>query len=370
MVTGWHRDTWIDVDLACIHTNIENEQKILPKKTAIWAVVKADAYGHGMLEVAKTAKKAGAEGFCVAILDEALALRDAGFSEEPILVLGAVRAEDANLAAEKKISLTLFDPLWLDQVTPTSTPLKLHLKIDTGMGRLGVRSRAEIQQVAEKMAADPRFELEGVYTHFATADQKDTQYYHAQLKRFRDGLTALPNKPAYIHVANSATGLLHDQTDFNVVRFGVSMYGMSPSDEIKDILPFELKPALSLKTRMVQVKKLHPGDHVSYGATYEATENEWVATLPIGYADGIIRHYSGFSFLVDGQKVPIIGRVCMDQLIVRLPKEYPVGTVVTIIGRSADQVILADDIARHLDTINYEVTCLLSDRIPRFYQER
>ncbi|WP_099223433.1 alanine racemase [Listeria costaricensis] len=369
MVTGWHRDTWIEVDLACIRTNIKNEQKILPKTTDIWAVVKANAYGHGMLEVAKAAKEAGAKGFCVAILDEALALRAAGFSEEPILVLGAVRAKDASLAAEKRISVTLFDPSWLEQVTETDVPLRLHLKIDTGMGRLGVRSQEEIKQAAEKIAADPRFELEGVFTHFATADQKDTAYYDTQLQRFREGVACLPKKPAYIHVANSATSLLHDQADFNVVRFGVSMYGMSPSDEIKDILPFELKPALSLKTRMVQVKELHPGDHVSYGATYEAKANEWVATLPIGYADGIIRHYSGFSFLVDGQKVPIVGRVCMDQLIVRLPREYPVGTVVTLIGQSAEQAILADEIARHLDTINYEVTCLLSDRVPRIYKE-
>lgn len=370
MVTGWHRPTWIEVDLNAIKANIKNEQKLLPKNVEIFAVVKANAYGHGMIPVADAAKQAGATGFCVAILDEALALRSEGFTE-PILVLGAILKQDAKLAASKNISVTVFHKDFLEDLDlhTDGAKLNIHLKVDTGMGRLGFRTKEELHLATKKIEQDERLHLEGIYTHFATADEKNTTYFDSQWDKFEHMLMSLNERPHYIHCANSATSLLHAkaQKEFNMVRFGIGMYGLPPSEEIVDILPFKLQPALSLFSKIVQVKELHPKDHVSYGATYEAKEDEWVGTVPIGYADGIIRHYSGFHVLVDGKPCEIIGRVCMDQLVIRLPKHYPVGTKVTIIGKSGDAVISATDVARYLDTINYEVTCLLSERIPRTY---
>ncbi|MBC1722672.1 alanine racemase [Listeria seeligeri] len=366
MVTGWHRPTWIEIDRSAIRENIKNEQNMLPKNVAVWAVVKANAYGHGIIEVAKTAKEAGAKGFCVAILDEALALREAGFQDDFILVLGATRKEDANLAAHNNISLTIFREDWLDGVH-LETPLKVHLKIDSGMGRLGIRSAEEAEQIEAKIVQTDMFFLEGAYTHFATADQLETSYFEQQLAKFDAILKGLKSRPRFVHTANSAAALLQSQIGFDAVRFGISMYGLTPSIEIKSNLPFKLKPALALYTEMVHVKELAPGDSVSYGATYTATEREWVATLPIGYADGLIRHYSGFQVLVDGKKAPIIGRVCMDQTIIKLPYEFQTGSKVTIIGMDHGNSVTADDAAKYLDTINYEVTCLLTERIPRKY---
>ncbi|EFR88320.1 alanine racemase [Listeria marthii FSL S4-120] len=366
MVTGWHRPTWIEIDRAAIRENIKNEQKQLPENVALWAVVKANAYGHGIIEVAKTAKEAGAKGFCVAILDEALALREAGFQDDFILVLGATRQEDANLAAKNRISLTVFREDWLDNLG-LEAPLQIHLKVDSGMGRLGIRSAEEARHIESTIAENKQLQLEGIYTHFATADQLETSYFEQQLAKFTTILTSLKERPIFVHTANSAASLLQSQMNFDAIRFGISMYGLTPSKEIKTSLPFELRPALALYTEMVLVKELAPGDSVSYGATYTATEREWVATLPIGYADGLIRHYSGFHVLVDGEHAPIIGRVCMDQTIIKLPREFQTGSKVTIIGTDHGNTITADDAAEYLDTINYEVTCLLTERIPRKY---
>ncbi|EUJ29669.1 alanine racemase [Listeria cornellensis] len=361
-VTGWHRSTWAEVDRAAIRANIQNEQAHLPENVALFAVVKADAYGHGMLEVAKTAKEAGAKGFCVAILDEALALREAGF-DDFILVMGAVPQAFAGLAAQKQIAVTVFDIEWLTGLAPLPMNLDVHLKVDTGMGRLGVRSMEAVREIEAEIAKREDVTLEGIFTHFATADQLETSYFEKQLACFRQVVASMAVRPALVHCANSATALLHEQADFDAVRFGISMYGLTPSPEILSALPFDLRPALSLYTEMVQVKELMPGDHVSYGATYEATECEWVATLPIGYADGFIRAYAGFLVSVEGVLMPIIGRVCMDQCIIKLPCEYPVGTKVTLIGGPNS----ADVAARYLNTINYEVTCLLSERVPKKY---
>ncbi len=372
MVTGWHRPTWVEVDLNAIMTNIKNEQKQLPKNVEIFAVVKANAYGHGMIPVAEAAKKAGATGFCVAILDEALALRSAGFCE-PILVMGAILSEDAVLAIENDISVTVFHQAFFDELDlcASSRPLKIHLKVDTGMGRLGFRTKPEIETALKSLKSHENLHFEGIYTHFATADEVDTTYFNTQWDKFQDMLSVLPEKPRYVHCANSATSLLHAdaQKEFNAIRFGIGMYGLTPSPEIEAKLPFKLRPALSLFSKIVQVKELHPSDHVSYGATYEANKNEWVGTVPIGYADGIIRHYSGFHVLVGGKPCEIIGRVCMDQLIIRLPGEVSVGTKVTIIGKDGSASISATDVAGYLETINYEVTCLLSERLPRIYPD-
>ncbi|MGZ0084280.1 alanine racemase [Caldibacillus thermoamylovorans] len=365
----FHRDTWAEIDLDAIYDNVANLRRFLPTGTNIMAVVKANAYGHGDAEVANTALEAGASYLAVAFLDEALALRKKGLAA-PILVLGASRPEDVSLAAEHRIALTVFRLDWLEKAAALyqgSAPVHFHLKMDTGMGRLGVKDERETKQMAALIERHPHFILEGVYTHFATADEINTDYFSYQYDRFLSMLEWLPFRPPLVHCANSAATLRFPDRAFNMVRFGISMYGLAPSPSIKPLLPYELKEAFSLHSRLVHVKKLQPGEKVSYGATYTAQAEEWIGTIPIGYADGWLRRLQHFHVLVDGKKAPIVGRVCMDQCMIRLPGPLPVGTKVTLIGRQGDEVISVDDVARHLDTINYEVPCLISYRVPRIF---
>lgn len=340
----------------------------MAEASKLFAVVKANGYGHGAVEVARTALLAGADYLAVAFLDEALALRNAGI-DAPILVLGASRPADILVAAKQDIILTVFDVEWLTRATERlqGNKIKIHVKIDSGMGRLGIRKEQEVKEIEEFLMCHQEFILEGIYTHFATADEKNSSYLNEQAKKFADILASFKAKPPIIHCSNSAAGLLYPELAFNGVRLGISMYGLTPSMEIKEMLPFSLKEAFSLHTKIVQVKKLHKGDKVSYGATYEAKEDEWIATLPIGYADGWLRKLQGQKVLVNGVRVPIVGRVCMDQCMIRLPHEIAVGTKVTLIGTQQEQCISVNEIAKKLDTINYEVTCTIANRVPRIY---
>ncbi|MED3961370.1 alanine racemase [Niallia taxi] len=364
----YFRDTWAEINLDDIEENVKNMRSRMAEASKLFAVVKANGYGHGAVEVARTALLAGADYLAVAFLDEALALRNAGI-DAPILVLGASRPADILVAAKQDIILTVFDVEWLTRATERlqGNKIKIHVKIDSGMGRLGIRKEQEVKEIEEFLMCHQEFILEGIYTHFATADEKNPSYLNEQANKFADILASFKAKPPIIHCSNSAAGMLYPELAFNGVRLGISMYGLTPSMEIKEMLPFSLKEAFSLHTKIVQVKKLHKGDKVSYGATYEAKEDEWIATLPIGYADGWLRKLQGQEVLVNGVRVPIVGRVCMDQCMIRLPHEIAVGTKVTLIGTQQEQCISVNEIAKKLDTINYEVTCTIANRVPRIY---
>ncbi|CAM3954399.1 alanine racemase [Mesobacillus zeae] len=367
----FYRDTWAEVDLDKIVENLKNIKELLPGQPEIIAVVKANAYGHGDCQTAKAALKAGASMLAVAFLDEALALRKKGI-QAPILVLGPSRPEYAAIAAAEKISLTVFQSEWIEKaqaVLEEDASLALHLKVDTGMGRIGVKSLKELKEVEELIQGDPRLIFQGVFTHFATADELDEHYFAVQLASFREFLSKLQTLPPLIHCSNSAAALRYPDAHFSAVRIGISMYGLSPSPEMANLLPVHLQEAFSLHSRVVHVKKLLKGEKVSYGATYEASEEEWVGTLPIGYADGWIRRLQGQEVLVDGIRSPIIGRVCMDQCMVKLPYEVPVGTAATLIGTQGQEKVGIDEIAEKLETINYEVPCLISYRVPRLYRK-
>lgn len=369
MTGSFHRDTWAEVDLDAIFHNVASLRAFLRKETAIMAVVKANAYGHGDVQVAKTALEAGASYLAVAFLDEALALRKKGITA-PILVLGAVRPEDIELAARERIALTVFQQEWIEKAKQwhqSSLPVAFHLKMDTGMGRLGVKDEEETKRIVAMIEEHPYFLLEGVYTHFATADEIDTNYFSFQYENFLRMLEWLPYRPKWIHCGNSATSLRFPDKVFNMVRFGIAMYGLTPALAIKPYLPFELKEAFSLHSRIVHVKRLFPREKVSYGATYTAEQEEWVGTVPIGYADGWIRKLQNFCVLVNGVKSPIIGRICMDQMMIRLPEYVPIGTQVTLIGKQGDAQITMDEVAQYLDTINYEIPCTISYRVPRIF---
>ena len=367
----FYRDTWAEVDLDCIRTNVTSVKNILPKEVDIIAVVKANAYGHGDLQVAETALSAGATYLAVAFMDEAIALRKKGI-KAPILVLGATRSEDVQVAADYDITVTVFQMDWLQEAKKhlkVDARISIHVKLDTGMGRIGVRSKEELIAIEQMISEDKRLFLEGIFTHFATADELDQSYFQKQLELFNDMLSGLKEYPKYVHSSNSAAALRFPKAYFNAVRIGIAMYGLTPSLEMEKEIPFPLKEAFSLHSRLVNVKKVQKGDKVSYGATYEAEKEEWIGTIPIGYADGWIRKLQGQEVLVKGTRSPIVGRICMDQCMVRLPYYVPVGTIVTLIGHQEDQFISVNEIAAKLETINYEVPCIIANRVPRLFQK-
>ena len=367
----FYRDTWAEVDLDCIAENISSVKKLLPSDVEMIAVVKANAYGHGDKQVAETALQAGVSYLAVAFMDEAIALRNKGM-KAPILVLGATRPADAHLAVELNITLTVFQPEWIKEakaILEEDEQLAVHVKLDTGMGRIGIRSKEELKEVEELLTTDQRFYFEGIFTHFATADELDQTYFEQQLDIFQEMLCILNKMPKYVHCSNSAATLRFPQACFNAVRLGIAMYGLTPSPEMEKEIPIPLKEAFTLRSKLVHVKRLQKGDKVSYGATYEAAGDEWIGTIPIGYADGWIRKLQGQEVIVDGMRVPIVGRICMDQCMVRLPYQVPVGTTVTLIGKAGDSFISVNEIAKKLETINYEIPCIITSRVPRLYRQ-
>ncbi len=354
MISSLHRPTLAKVDLSAISENIEQVVSHIPKQVKTFAVVKANAYGHGTVEVAKHVSKQ-VDGFCVSNLDEALELRQAGL-EQPILILGVVLPDEVPLAIQENITLTVASLEWLKMAKDQGldlTGLTCHIKIDSGMGRIGVRSQGDADSLIAGLKALGA-DVEGIFTHFATADEADDSKFKRQLAFFTDLVNNLVDRPRLVHASNSATSIWHAETVFNAVRLGVVIYGLNPSGSVLD-LPYNIRPALSLETALVHVK------------TYTTTADEVIGTIPIGYADGWTRDLQGFHVIVDGQLCPIVGRVSMDQITVRLPKVYPLGTPVTLMGENGGASITATEVAEKRGTINYEVLCLLSDRVPRSY---
>ncbi|MGX6979419.1 alanine racemase [Vagococcus elongatus] len=371
MNTSWNRSSTIFVDSEAIKYNIKKILEDRQPEDQVFAVVKADGYGHGAIEVARAALEGGAQGICVATIDEALDVRKAGFTV-PVLVMGLIEEESAQLAQEHDISVTAGDNIWLKNLLQGNTlngklaPLKIHLKVDTGMGRIGYQTVADFLEGLKIISASPALYLEGIFTHFATADEADTTIFEQQQEKLKEFLAVVAEKPTYVHCANSATAIWHSECPSDIIRLGLAMYGVNPSGDTL-ALPYKLKPALSLKSKLIFVKQVFPGDTISYGATYTAREEEWIGTLPIGYADGWHRRLQGFHVLVDGQPCEIVGRVCMDQCMIRLPKEYDVGTEVVLVGTSGTQEISVVDIANYIGTIPYEVLCQFSGRLRREY---
>ncbi len=267
------RDTWAEINLDHIYENVARVQKNFRQEMNVMAVVKADGYGHGAVRVAKTALQAGASYLGVALLEEAMELREAGI-EAPILVLGRTRPSDADIAAFHNITLTVFQEEWLKIASRyLSKPLAVHLKFDTGMGRIGLREEQEAESILDYLAGSSLYKTEGIFTHFATADELDNSYFTKQYERFLKVLDLVEKKgvkPKYIHCGNSATGLRFPSKAFNMFRFGISMYGLSPSEEIKDVLPYPLKEAFSLHSTLVQVKKVQRGEYQLWSYLYYA----------------------------------------------------------------------------------------------------
>lgn len=367
MAISYHRPTKIIVDLQAIKQNLKNELAHNQGKD-VFVAVKANGYGHGAVPVSKAALESGVTGLCVATIDEAIELRESGI-DAPILCLGIVAISVLPLALTYDITIPVATLDWLhaaDEALKTATkPLNIHIAVDTGMGRIGFVHPEDVQTAALFLDSVETMTWEGIFTHFSTADQEEDMYWQKQNQRFQEVLTQLPRLPRYVHVSNSATSIWHDDLG-NMVRFGIAMYGLNPSGTAL-VESYPLYPALSLVSELVQVKQVPQGEGIGYGKTYETSEEEWIGTVPIGYADGYIRKMQGFHVLVEGQVCEIVGRVCMDQLMIRLPKEVAIGTRVTLIGKDCGNEITLQEVAEHVGTIHYEVSCLFSERIPREY---
>lgn len=335
------------------------------------AVVKANGYGHGAIPAARASLKGGATWLGVARIDEALSLRQAGIMS-PVLVFGYIPANRMEEAISQNISLTVWEEGQLATIQLASNllkiPAKIHLKIDTGMSRLGVQPQ-DAMSLAQMIYANSGIEFEGVYTHFARADEEDPLPTENQEAIFREVIASLHNediRPTLVHAANSARAFSRPTSLFSMVRCGIAIYGLHPSRQ-RPLLQ-GMRPALAWKAALSQVKLLPAGRGISYGHEYVTPREELIGTLPVGYADGY-RRTAGSRVLIGGKSVPVVGRVCMDQLVVRLDGVHGAhpGDEVVLIGSQDKETITAEDVAMRWGTINYEVVCGISARVPRIY---
>jgi alanine racemase len=361
--------------LDALEHNLHSFRRIIPENMAIMAVVKADAYGHGAVEVAKAALKSGVSYLAVAFLDEALELRRANITE-PILVLGYTPKQGIALALSHHITINVYSEEILEALIDLGSkekPVSIHIKLDTGMGRIGLHNEAEAIAFIERALQMPNVYVEGIFTHYACADEEDKTYTLDQHRRFDRVVQYFAQREKgfkYVHAGNSATAIDTPELSYNMVRLGISMYGLYPSKEIIRGT-IELQPVMSLKTGIVMIKELPRGSGISYGSIYHTQQvSELIATLPVGYADGFSRMLTGKAqAIVHGHKVPIVGAICMDQCMANVTGLVNVGLEdeVVLFGRQGDEEITADELAAQLGTINYEVTCMISHRVPRVY---
>lgn len=364
----YYRPTYINVDLPAILENYQAVGRLHPNKK-IMGVVKANGYGLGSVPIATYLMNEGVDFFAVATLDEAIELRMHGIKAK-ILVLGVINTQDINKAVQHRVAVTVPSEEWLSSAIEflndeTDKPLWMHVKIDTGMGRIGLRSIESYQHVINTIETNERLIFEGVYTHFASADEPND--FSEQQYNLFEKFVESSHTPEYVHAQNSAGALRYDASICTAVRFGISLYGYYPSQYIQEISNLKLKPAAQLVTEVVQTKYLEAGDTVSYGATYTTSEKTKVATLPIGYADGYLRKMQNTYVNVNGSQCPVIGRVCMDQTMIKVPDDVEVGDKVILMDNDIDSEQSAEKIANALDTINYEVLCNLKKRLPRIY---
>lgn len=370
------RPVWAEINLQAIKNNVLEIRKIVDKKR-IMAIIKANAYGHGSVEIAKTLIEEGIDFFGVAILEEALELRRKGFTED-ILILGWLPPENYQESLENNIIICIYDfeeaKILEEMGKKLGIKARVHLKIDTGMTRIGfLPSEKSLLEILTIMKYK-NIIVEGIFSHFSKADEKDKSYANLQLKKFKGFVEEIEKNSGktilWKHIANSASILDFPSSHFNMVRAGIILYGLEPSEEVgfkdKNFLP-----ALSLKAKLSRVAEISSKTLVSYGGIFETGKANKIGTIPIGYADGYTRLLTGKGkVLIKGKKKDIIGKICMDQCMVDLSEVTDI--------KKGDEVILlgggiagesADDLAKKIGTINYEIVCMFSDRIPKIYKE-
>ncbi|GMA70146.1 alanine racemase [Leuconostoc litchii] len=364
------RPTWITIDLQAIQLNA---QKIMQHAGAkkIIAVVKADAYGHGAKQVVQALLDIGIQDFAVATIAEGIALREVYPQKNVnIFLLGVQDVSHTNVMIQYRLVPPVGTIEWLQSALAQiedGQKLAVQLAVDTGMGRMGAHSQENVQAIYDAIQNTDKLDFFGVFTHFATADDNNQSYYDKQVKRFYQWVTAAGIPKKYWNLANSGSAIWHfNEIDTETIRVGSVLYGYNPGAPEKK-LPISLKPALYLKSKIGSVHQLQIGESVSYGATYTAAKSQWIATLPIGYADGYLRRMSGMNVLVDGHVEHVIGRVTMDQIVITLNQEYPVGTIVTLVGCDGQEKITIEDMAEYGHTIPHEILTNFGNRLPKIY---
>ena len=368
-----NRWAWVEVDLGAIQRNVA----LLAKqsgKAQLWATVKANGYGHGAVQVARAALGAGATGLCVALADEAHELRQAKITA-PILIVSEQPATQFEQMLRDDVVATLYNESTINSYAKTASDLgivgKVHLKVDTGMHRVGAPVASAMTR-CRQIKSLASLQLEGVYTHFAAADLPNHDETNKQIQRFESFIAELDReslRPKYVHTSNSAAAMRVLSATTDIARVGIAIYGIAPSSELESFAK-DLQPALSLQARVSHVQHLAKGEGVSYGLRTKLSQAATIATLPIGYADGIQRRLwkVGGEVLIGGKRCPIVGVVTMDQLMVNCgDADVQIGDHAVLIGTQDSQSISANEIAAKLETIGYEIVCGISARVPRKY---
>lgn len=370
---AYERWARVEIDLGAIAHNVRTLKALTSPGTHFMAVVKADGYGHGAEQVARAALRAGADRLGVATLEEALALRESGI-RSPLQLLSEPPASSVGLLLEHDLIPTVttrrFAEALGDAASAAGTEARYHLKIDTGMNRIGVRAE-DAPLFAAELGRRPGLRMEGVFTHFATADVPGDWDFRTQLERFGDAVARMRDentRPELVHACNSAGAILHPEAHLDMVRCGIALYGLHPAPSTYERI--DLRPAMRVVARASLVKRIGMGEGVSYGLTWRAAAPTTVATVPLGYADGVHRVLSNrMQVLAGGVRCPQIGRVCMDQFMFEVPRSARVaeGDEVVICGVQGGERILMDEMAELAGTINYEIACAFGMRMPRVY---
>jgi alanine racemase len=369
MISHPGNSNWLEIDRSAIINNLQCFQDLTSAQ--VMAVVKANGYGLGITEVAKVVSTAGADYCGVARVDEALELRRAGVTL-PIQILGYTHNDRFLEAIGKDITLTIFHPEQVDIVRSAAAQAgrtaKVHVKVDTGMSRLGATPEMAFE-IVKRFYKKPGVSLEGIFTHYACADELDNPLTGLQEKLFLDLVSEIQSSGIQIpivHAANSAATLTRPSSHLDMVRVGIALYGMKPSNDLS--LPSNFKPTLTWKAQISSILHLPPGRGISYGHAYVTKGHETIGVVPVGYGDGY-RRVLGNQVLIRGVRAPVVGKVCMDQIMVQLD-DIPGashGDEVVLLGKQGNEMINAGELAERWGTINYEVTCELSARVPRFY---
>ena len=369
-----YKRAYAKVDLDAIRHNLIMAKRAIGEATKIAAVVKADGYGHGSVPVALYIEDM-ADFFCVATLEEGINLRYHGITK-PILILACIPRQNYKESVLFNIRETVFTKEQAQSINESAgilkTKARIHIAVDTGMNRIGLKPSKESIEIIKEISKLENIEIEGIFTHFHSADDKDLNSAMKQrdiFVKFVDELNQIGINPPIVHAANSAGILNGIGTDFNMVRCGISMYGISPSEDVS-CEGFDLRPALSLYSRITYIKHIKKGEYVSYGATFKANSDMDVATVSFGYADGYPRDLSNLGYvLIHDIKCNIIGRICMDQTIVDVSNvpNVNIGDTVVILGKSAGNSITVDELTKDSNTFSYEFICGINKRVPRLY---
>lgn len=366
---------YVTIDLDAIYNNIENLKKNLKQGTKVAAVIKTDGYGHGAVPIAFEVNEI-VDAFALATVDEAINLRENGITK-PLYVIGYTHKSNFERMIENDIRATIFTYEAAVEYSKCAVKLKktgkIHIKIDTGMSRIGFCVSEESIDIIKNINSLPNMEIEGIFTHFATADEKDKSKTLKQYEKFRNFTDKLENEGIHIpikHCSNSAAMIELDYANMNLARAGIALYGLYPSEDV-DKSKVKLVPALELKSHVIYVKEIEAGTEISYGGTFVSDKKMKIATIPVGYGDGYRRSLSNKGYvLIRGKKAPILGRICMDQFMVDVTDIEGIreGDDVTLIGRDGNEVISAEKLADIAgDTFNYEIVCDLGKRMPRIF---